>query len=57
MDREIICKACDGAGLLMDDEQWQYTCTVCGGDGVVSLADTLKETPIVEVDETNRTLE
>ncbi len=30
------CKACDGTGLLADDEFWQYTCTVCGGDGLVS---------------------
>jgi hypothetical protein len=31
----IFGKACDGTGLLADDENWQYTCTVCGGDGIL----------------------
>ncbi|MFD1019909.1 hypothetical protein [Thalassobacillus hwangdonensis] len=35
--RDNNCLACDGSGLLMDDEQWHYVCTVCEGSGIRSL--------------------
>ncbi len=34
--QEFKCKACDGEGLVRDDEYWQYTCPVCHGDGFVA---------------------
>ncbi|NIK12052.1 hypothetical protein [Alkalibacillus almallahensis] len=51
------CKACDGAGLLMDDEEWRYTCTVCGGDGFVSVYDQEDNRHLSNVDENNRILD
>lgn len=56
-DRNQICKACDGNGLLADDENWQYSCTVCGGDGVMSPGESPEPNKPFSVDETNRTLE
>jgi len=56
-DRDRICKACDGAGLLADDEFWQYTCTVCGGDGVLEAEANPGTARIIDVDETNRILD
>jgi len=47
------CKACDGTGMLADDEGWQYKCSVCHGDGV----HTTDETKIMSVDENNRLLD
>lgn len=55
--RDHRCKACDGTGLLMDDEQWQYSCTVCGGDGEFSPGDTPEPKTTFKVDEMNRTME
>jgi len=56
-DRGTVCKACNGAGLLADDENWQYTCTVCGGDGVLTSGDSPEPGRIINVDETNRILD
>ncbi|WP_188455994.1 hypothetical protein [Virgibacillus oceani] len=53
VDRENTCKACEGTGMLADDEGWQYRCSVCGGDGVNSG----EPTRIMEVDEMNRLLD
>lgn len=53
-DRNQHCKACEGAGMLADDEGWQYSCPVCGGAGSVAENDTTK---IMEVDENNRLLD
>lgn len=56
VDRNASCKACDGTGLLADQEFWQYRCTICGGSGVMrSENDEVKD--IIDVDETNRILE
>ncbi len=55
--REITCKACDGDGLLMDDEEWQYTCKVCGGSGTVSMNEPRNANHIADVDENNRILD
>ncbi|MFB4165280.1 hypothetical protein ACE1TI_16085 [Alteribacillus sp. JSM 102045] len=52
-----VCKACDGTGLLMDDEQWKYSCSVCGGDGVLQVGENPEPDTTFEVDENNRTLE
>ncbi|WP_176222073.1 hypothetical protein [Tuberibacillus sp. Marseille-P3662] len=55
--KDRICKACDGEGLLMDDEEWRYTCSVCGGDGIIDPGESLKPSEPFSVDEMNRTLE
>ncbi|GEN46058.1 hypothetical protein [Alkalibacillus haloalkaliphilus] len=55
--QQFRCKACDGAGLLMDDEEWRYTCTVCSGDGYVSKYESQQGSRINEVDENNRILD
>ncbi|GIO24293.1 hypothetical protein [Oceanobacillus sp. J11TS1] len=52
--QEFACKACDGSGLLMDDEQWQYTCTICHGDGFVAA---VEKTEKLQVDENNRVID
>ena len=57
MDRENICKACDGSGLLADDEFWQYTCTICGGEGHITMGSSPQPNEPFDVDEMNRTLE
>ncbi|WP_179298725.1 hypothetical protein [Evansella halocellulosilytica] len=57
MSHENRCKACDGSGLLMDDEEWRYPCTVCGGDGVMSLGEKPEPDKPFSVDQNNRTLE
>lgn len=57
--RENICKACDGSGLLADDEGWQYNCSVCHGTGKVELGNEplSANIKIMEVDENNRLLD
>lgn len=47
------CKACDGTGMLADDEGWQYECSVCHGDGI----NTTNDTKVMSVDENNRLLD
>lgn len=56
MDRNRVCKACDGSGLLADDENWRYTCTVCNGDGKVHMDARNTYTNPMAVDENNRTM-
>ena len=51
--RDNRCKACEGTGMLADDEGWQYKCSVCHGDGI----DDSRETKIMSVDENNRLLD
>ncbi|WP_257346902.1 hypothetical protein [Pseudalkalibacillus decolorationis] len=57
VNRNQICKACDGTGLLADDESWQYSCTVCNGDGTFTSGDSPEPAKPFSVDENNRTLE
>lgn len=57
VNREYICKACDGTGMLADDEAWKYTCTVCNGDGVVLPQDNTSPNEPLSVDVMNRYLE
>lgn len=53
--REDTCKACEGTGMLSDDEGWQYQCSVCHGDGINS--EDMKSVRVMEVDENNRLLD
>ena len=48
------CKACEGSGMLADDEGWQYECSVCHGRGIAK-----EELPtrIMDVDANNRLLD
>ncbi len=55
-EREETCKACEGTGMLADDEGWQYECSVCHGSGTVS-EDDLKPVRVLAVDENNRLLD
>ncbi|MBY7142174.1 hypothetical protein KFZ56_03520 [Virgibacillus sp. NKC19-3] len=57
MDREKTCKACEGTGLLSDDEGWQYRCSVCDGDGEYSKNDASNPARVMSVDENNRLLD
>ncbi|SEQ51430.1 hypothetical protein SAMN05216362_1164 [Piscibacillus halophilus] len=41
----------------MDDEEWHYTCTVCGGDGYVSKYENREQKHVSDVDENNRILD
>jgi len=52
--REEICRACEGTGMLADDEGWQYRCSVCRGTGKRIEN---KEAEILAVDENNRLLD
>lgn len=56
MDQESICKACDGTGLLADDENWKYSCTVCGGTGVRPSSEK-SSADLLSVDENNRVID
>lgn len=53
--REDTCKACEGTGMLSDDEGWQYKCSVCHGEGVVPK--TGQSAKVMSVDENNRLLD
>jgi len=53
--QEMRCKACEGSGMLRDDEEWNYTCTVCNGNGFVSKYEQKKEH--LETDSNNRYME
>ncbi|MCA0985016.1 hypothetical protein LCL89_13310 [Halobacillus yeomjeoni] len=57
MPRDQVCLACDGAGLLMDDEEWRYTCKICGGSGYRPQNGTVYNRQAADVDEMNRILD
>ncbi|MGV2622691.1 UNVERIFIED_CONTAM: hypothetical protein N8J90_15945 [Halobacillus marinus] len=57
MARDLLCLACNGEGLLMDDEEWRYTCKICGGSGMQPQNSTVYDKQAADVDETNRTLD
>lgn len=57
MSRDQFCLACDGEGLLMDDEEWRYTCKVCGGSGFKAQHSRVYNREVADVDETNRILD
>ncbi|SHG54665.1 hypothetical protein [Ornithinibacillus halophilus] len=56
-EHEQRCKACEGTGMLADDEGWQYKCSVCHGDGVYSQSDANREARVMSVDQNNRLLD
>ena len=56
VNRKHVCKACEGSGLLLDDEEWRYTCRICGGDGVRYPSDPA-DPELRDVDENNRILD
>ncbi|GAB3046331.1 hypothetical protein [Virgibacillus ainsalahensis] len=57
VNRDETCKACEGTGMLSDDEGWQYKCSVCHGDGLYNQTDASKGVRIMSVDENNRLLD
>lgn len=52
--RDEICQACQGTGMMADDEGWQYQCSICHGTGRF-VED--REVRILDVDENNRLLD
>ena len=48
------CKVCGGSGLLMDNEQWEYTCSICHGDRFIASFETAER---LQVDENHRIIE
>lgn len=54
VDRHNRCLACEGTGMLSDDEGWQYECSICHGDGINNEE---KEPKILEVDANHRLLD
>ncbi len=56
IDRKNSCKACEGTGILSDDEGWQYNCSVCRGKGTVDEAE-YTSAKLMSVDENNRLLD
>ncbi|QTD40416.1 hypothetical protein [Sporosarcina sp. Te-1] len=58
IDREGTCRACEGTGMLADDEGWQYGCSVCHGSGFIQNTMTAqKEVRVLDVDHNNRLLD
>lgn len=57
MGQEITCKACQGDGMLSDDEGWQYKCSVCNGAGMYDASNRTRSARIMELDEMNRLLD
>ncbi|MCP3031794.1 hypothetical protein LF817_10610 [Halobacillus sp. A1] len=55
--RDQVCLACDGRGLLMDDEEWRYTCKICDGDGFMPQQTSVANRQLADVDEMNRILD
>lgn len=56
LNREHVCKACEGEGMLADDEGWQYECSVCHGAGNMEDAQSTS-IRLMDVDENNRLLD
>ena len=52
-----MCKACDGTGLLSDDEGWRYHCTLCSSVITSYTEHDIQETRLLAVDENNRLLD
>lgn len=55
-DNKVTCEACEGTGMLADENGWQYTCTICNGEGKIDPEQKRsKRNP--EVDEHKRNLD
>src|SRR5690625_1727662 len=48
--KQASCLACQGTGMLADDEGWQYECSVCSGTGKETEG---REVRVMEVDSNN----
>ncbi|MFZ3579125.1 hypothetical protein [Virgibacillus sp. DJP39] len=57
IEREQTCRACEGEGMLADDEGWKYKCSICDGDGKLDNGYTRDSAKLFNVDETNRLLD
>ncbi|WJY27577.1 MULTISPECIES: hypothetical protein [Sporosarcina] len=57
IDREMTCKACEGTGLLADDEGWQYGCSICEGNGYLGRRTGSDGSVPRETDSNNRLLD
>jgi DnaJ-class molecular chaperone len=55
INRNEQCKACEGVGMLADDEGWQYRCPICGGEG--TQPDEKASAKVMSVDDNNRLLD
>lgn len=55
INRENTCKACEGTGMLSDDEGWQYSCSVCRGTRY--LGANAGEAEVKDTDDNNRLLD
>lgn len=51
---KVACVACGGTGKQVDDEGWQYKCSVCRGTGLRLEGESTK---VLSVDENNRLLD
>lgn len=56
VNREDVCRACEGTGMLADDESWQYICSMCNGDGKYH-KENIIHPKRMNVDENNRLLD
>ena len=54
---DTMCKACDGTGLLSDDEGWKYHCTLCSAVVTSYAEHNIEQIRILSVDENNRLLD
>jgi len=52
--QDNTCQACQGTGMLADDEGWQYECSVCHGSGYFQED---RDVRVLDVDENNRLLD
>ena len=57
IEREDACEACDGIGLLSDDEGWKYHCPMCLGAGNTNPRLKGQPAKLMAVDENNRLLD
>lgn len=57
VERDDACEACEGIGLLSDDEGWQYHCPMCQGAGNTNPRLKGQPAKLMAVDENNRLLD
>lgn len=57
INRETTCKACEGTGMLADDEGWQYGCTICDGSGELGAQNNGQSGSLLDTDANNRLLD
>lgn len=57
VERGNTCLACEGTGMLADDEGWQYKCSICDGGGMLVENSAASPKKLFNVDENNRLLD